>query len=78
MSTAVVSTGFSQEAFDAFLAARDEPKWLDDMRRAAWQDISQERGNLTPPSVLQQCLTQRRHLVVTNAVTLSEQQDQCV
>ena len=37
MSTAVVSTGFSQEAFDAFLAARDEPAWLDDMRRAAWQ-----------------------------------------
>jgi Fe-S cluster assembly protein SufD len=37
MSTAVVSTGFSQEAFDAFLAARDEPTWLDDMRRAAWR-----------------------------------------
>ena len=37
MSTAVVSTGFTQEAFDAFLAARDEPTWLDDMRRAAWQ-----------------------------------------
>ena len=37
MSTAVVSTGFSQEAFDAFLAARDEPTWLDEMRRAAWQ-----------------------------------------
>ncbi len=37
MSTAVVSTGFAQEAFDAFLAARDEPTWLDDMRRAAWQ-----------------------------------------
>src|SRR4029078_5149896 len=35
MSTAVVSTGFSQEAFDAFLAARDEPTWLDDMRCAA-------------------------------------------
>ena len=29
MSTAVASTGFSQEAFDAFLAARDEPAWLD-------------------------------------------------
>src|SRR5437762_14205512 len=37
MATAVVSTGFSQEAFDAFLAARDEPSWLVDMRRAAWQ-----------------------------------------
>ena len=29
MSTAIASTGFSQEAFDAFLAARDEPAWLD-------------------------------------------------
>src|SRR6187549_3907454 len=37
MSTAVASTGFSQEAFDAFLAARDEPDWLLDMRRKAWQ-----------------------------------------
>src|SRR6478752_3600043 len=37
MSTAVVSTGFSQEAFDAFLAARDEPTWLIEMRRAAWR-----------------------------------------
>jgi Fe-S cluster assembly protein SufD len=37
MSTAVVSTGFSQEAFDAFLAVRDEPTWLLEMRRAAWQ-----------------------------------------
>src|SRR3954469_11990052 len=36
MATAVVSTGFSQEAFDAFLAARDEPSWLVEMRRAAW------------------------------------------
>ncbi len=37
MSTAVVSTGFSQHAFDAFLDARDEPGWLVDMRRAAWE-----------------------------------------
>ena len=29
MSTAIAATGFSQEAFDAFLAARDEPAWLD-------------------------------------------------
>lgn len=39
MSTAVVSTGFSQETFDAFLAARDEPTWLLDMRRAAWRQF---------------------------------------
>ena len=37
MVTAVVSTGFSQEAFDAFLAARDEPSWLIEMRRTAWR-----------------------------------------
>src|SRR6185295_19367657 len=37
MSTAVASTGFSQEAFDAFLAAREEPAWLTDIRRTAWR-----------------------------------------
>lgn len=37
MSTAVASTGFSQEAFEAFLAARQEPAWLVEMRRAAWR-----------------------------------------
>ena len=37
MSTAIASTGFSQAAFDAFLAARDEPAWLTDMRRDAWR-----------------------------------------
>src|SRR4051812_9744055 len=37
MATAVATTGFSQETFDNFLAARDEPSWLIDMRRAAWQ-----------------------------------------
>ena len=30
-------TGFTQDAFDAFLAARDEPAWLIDLRRKAWQ-----------------------------------------
>ena len=47
MSTAVASTGFSQEAFDAFLAARDEPAWLIDMRRKAWQRFQE----LPMPSV---------------------------
>ena len=37
MATAVASTGFTQETFDNFLATRDEPAWLTDMRRAAWQ-----------------------------------------
>src|SRR5438067_1426620 len=47
MSTAVVSTGFSQEAFDAFIAARDEPAWLIDMRRQAWRRFEE----LPMPSV---------------------------
>ena len=34
MSTATLPPrDFTQEAFDAFLAARDEPAWLTDMRR---------------------------------------------
>src|SRR3954468_6349710 len=47
MSTAVASTGFSQEAFDAFLAARGEPSWLIDMRRQAWRRFQE----LAMPSV---------------------------
>jgi Fe-S cluster assembly protein SufD len=47
MSTAIASTGFSQEAFDAFLAARDEPAWLVSMRRTAWQRFQE----LPMPSV---------------------------
>ncbi len=47
MSAAIASTGFSQEAFDAFLAARDEPAWLTDMRRKAWRRFEE----LPMPSV---------------------------
>ena len=47
MSTAIASTGFSQEAFDAFLSERDEPGWLSDMRRAAWHRFQ----DLPMPSV---------------------------
>ena len=36
MASTIVTTGFTQEAFDAFLAARDEPAWLVDLRCAAW------------------------------------------
>jgi Fe-S cluster assembly protein SufD len=36
MPSTLVSTGFTQEAFDSFLAARDEPGWVSDMRRDAW------------------------------------------
>jgi len=33
------STGFSQEAFDAFLATRDEPDWLVAIRKTAWSNF---------------------------------------
>lgn len=35
MST-VLQTGFTTEAFEAFLAARQEPSWLSALRREAW------------------------------------------
>lgn len=41
MSAATLSTGFSQEVFDAFLASRDEPGWLTDRRVAAWKSFQQ-------------------------------------
>ena len=47
MATAVVSTGFSQEAFDAFLAARDEPAWLDRHAPRRWRRFQE----LPMPSV---------------------------
>jgi Fe-S cluster assembly protein SufD len=37
MSTAIASKGFSPEAFNSFLAERDEPDWLREMRAAAWE-----------------------------------------
>src|SRR5262249_34598409 len=37
MTTIVKETGFTQEAFDEFLASRQEPEWLTAGRRAAWQ-----------------------------------------
>ena len=42
MSTSTL-TGFTQEAFEAFLAARDEPDWLIAARRAAWQIFQELR-----------------------------------
>lgn len=36
MPSTLASTGFTQEAFDSFLASRDEPGWLVDLRRQAW------------------------------------------
>jgi Fe-S cluster assembly protein SufD len=40
MSTTLTTTGFSQDTFDAFLAARDEPGWLSEMRQSAWEKFS--------------------------------------
>jgi Fe-S cluster assembly protein SufD len=42
MATATAAPGFSQAALDAFLVARDEPKWLTEFRSKAWtrfQDV---------------------------------------
>ncbi|MAT71504.1 MAG: Fe-S cluster assembly protein SufD [Planctomycetaceae bacterium] len=36
-STTLTPVGFSRESFESFLAARDEPGWMSDLRRAAWQ-----------------------------------------
>jgi Fe-S cluster assembly protein SufD len=33
--------GFTQEAFDALLQARDEPAWLQEIRRESWQKYQQ-------------------------------------
>lgn len=46
MSSMLAPASFSQDAFDAFLAARDEPDWLTDMRQAAWSRF----GELAMPS----------------------------
>lgn len=39
--TTAVQTGFTPEAFEAFLARRDEPGWLVDFRRQAWRTFEQ-------------------------------------
>jgi Fe-S cluster assembly protein SufD len=35
--TEATATGITQEAFEAFLSSRLEPRWLSDLRRNAWQ-----------------------------------------
>jgi Fe-S cluster assembly protein SufD len=37
MTQTAVQSGFTEEAFDSFLAAREEPGWLTDQRRRAWR-----------------------------------------
>ncbi|MEQ8835333.1 MAG: SufD family Fe-S cluster assembly protein, partial [Lacipirellulaceae bacterium] len=41
MTATLEQTGFTQEAFDDFLTARNDPGWLADIRRAAWQQFSE-------------------------------------
>ncbi|MHC4405958.1 MAG: Fe-S cluster assembly protein SufD [Planctomycetota bacterium] len=37
MTATTVETGFTRDAFDAFLAARQEPGWMTELRRRAWK-----------------------------------------
>ncbi|MBN8627267.1 MAG: Fe-S cluster assembly protein SufD, partial [Planctomycetes bacterium] len=39
MSAVAVSSGFTAESFDAFIAVRNEPVWLKAIRRAAWNQF---------------------------------------
>ena len=39
MPSTATPTGFTQDAFDTFLAPRDEPAWLADARRTAWSEF---------------------------------------
>jgi Fe-S cluster assembly protein SufD len=41
MSSTALQTGFTPEAFEAYLSQRDEPDWLGQLRRAAWQQYEQ-------------------------------------
>lgn len=41
MTATLTSTGFTQASFDEFLATRDEPNWLTDLRRSAWDRFSE-------------------------------------
>jgi len=39
MSAVASASGFTAESFDAFIAPRNEPVWLKEMRRAAWKNF---------------------------------------
>ena len=41
MPNTLAATGFTPAAFDAFLASRNEPGWLTDLRRDAWARFSE-------------------------------------
>lgn len=40
MSEVATRGGFTQDAFDAFLAARQEPRWLAELRERAWDEFT--------------------------------------
>lgn len=40
--TQTLTTGFSQEAFDQLLSSRDEPSWLTEQRKAAWETFCKQ------------------------------------
>ena len=46
MSATLTTTGFTQEAYDAFLSDRTEPSWLTEIRQTAWSRF----GELAMPS----------------------------
>src|SRR6476619_2771987 len=41
MSSVVVKSGFNQETFQAFLAAKNEPQWLRELRERSWKTFQQ-------------------------------------
>src|SRR5262245_29466658 len=41
MPTTLTAAGFTPAAFDAFLASRNEPGWLLDLRREAWSRFAE-------------------------------------
>ena len=41
MTQNTMATGLNQESFDAFMASRDEPAWLTDIRHGAWKHYCQ-------------------------------------
>ena len=39
MSSTLAAAGFTADSFNSFLASRDEPGWLVDLRKSAWQEF---------------------------------------
>ncbi len=41
MSATLTKTGFTQDAFDAFMSTRNEPHWLSELRRGSWSRFAE-------------------------------------